>query len=205
MMAFAALAALEKPRALMIAAPRRLISRNEFTFEPSFVGDDAGRRFTVDRDIGERTLRRFPSARIGFANPSHRGDPRLRGQPDAHGNSFPTRKQEGHYRREALRLWRSVQDLPRVFPGIHIEKKPFSSTLHYRGMKLTAGQEKRIWKVYRERFNRSVIQTGWELHPGKKMIEALPKGFSKAGAVARILKAYPGYLPTWPGTTKRIF
>ena len=115
------------------------------------------------------------------------------------GIRFATRKQEGHYRREALRLWRSVQDLPRVFPGIHIEKKPFSSTLHYRGMKLTAGQEKRIWKVYRERFNRSVIQPGWELHPGKKMIEALPKGFSKAGAVARILKAYPGYLPILAG------
>jgi trehalose-phosphatase len=115
------------------------------------------------------------------------------------GIRFATKQQEKRYRREALELWKAVKGMTRSFPGIHIEKKPFSSTLHYRGLDLTAGEEKALWQEYRKRFASVITPKAWELHPGKKMIEALPKGFSKAGAVAKILKAYPGYLPIIAG------
>jgi len=115
------------------------------------------------------------------------------------GIHFATKKQENLYRREALGLWEAVKDMTRLFPGIHIEKKPFSSTLHYRGLKLTGREEKAIWGEYRKRFAAVVTPGAWELHPGKKMIEALPKGFNKAKAVEKILRAYPGYLPILAG------
>lgn len=116
-----------------------------------------------------------------------------------HGIRFATPKQEKLYRREALQVWAVVKDMTRLFPGIHIEKKPFSSTLHYRGLVLTAREEEKIWREYRKRFKTVVTPGAWELHPGKKMIEALPKGFDKAGAVARILRAYPAYFPIIAG------
>ncbi len=116
-----------------------------------------------------------------------------------HGIRFTLRQQESRYRREALLLWKAVKDMPRLFPGIHIEKKPFSSALHYRGLRLKTREERAIWQEYRKRFKKAVTITAWEIHPGKKMIEALPKGFSKAKAVKRILKAYPGYLPIIAG------
>jgi trehalose-phosphatase len=115
------------------------------------------------------------------------------------GLRFATKAQEKLYHRDAWMLWNAVKDMTRLFPGIHIEKKPFSSTLHYRGIQLKKGQEKAIWLEYRKRFKKVATPKAWELHPGKKMIEALPKGFSKAGAVAKILKAFPGYLPIIAG------
>jgi trehalose-phosphatase len=115
------------------------------------------------------------------------------------GLQFATKAQEKLYQKEAWMLWKAVKDMTRLFPGIHIEKKPFSSTLHYRGIKLKKGQEKAIWLEYRKRFKKVTTPGAWELHPGKKMIEALPKGFSKAGAVSQILKAYPGHFPIIAG------
>jgi trehalose-phosphatase len=115
------------------------------------------------------------------------------------GLRFATPTQENLYQREAGLLWKAVKDMTLLFASIHIEKKPYSSTLHYRGIQLKKGQEKAIWREYRKRFKKVTTPAAWELHPGKKMIEALPKGFSKAKAVDKILKAYPGYLPIIAG------
>ena len=112
---------------------------------------------------------------------------------------FTTPTQERLYRRDAERVWRAVKNMPRLFPGIHIEKKPFSSTLHYRGLRLTRAQEKNIWKEYRKRFRKAATPGAWELKPGKQMIEALPKGFNKAKSVKRVLEAYPGHFPIVAG------
>jgi trehalose-phosphatase len=116
-----------------------------------------------------------------------------------HGIRFATKKQERLYRREALKVWGAVKGMTRLFPGIHIEKKPFSSTLHYRGLVLTTREERKIWREYRKRFKAVASPGAWELHPGKKMIEALPKGFNKAKAVKRILRSFPGYYPIIAG------
>jgi trehalose-phosphatase len=103
------------------------------------------------------------------------------------------------FKGEAAALWRGVKVLLRRYPGIHIERKPFSSTLHYRGSNLSPAQESRLHRDFHLIFRKTVTKRIWTLQDGKKMIEAMPKGFSKGRAVRILLNKFPGYLPIYVG------
>ncbi len=103
------------------------------------------------------------------------------------------------YRREADRLWKAIQILPASYPGIHIERKPFSSTLHYRGIKLSPKREKLLFRDFKWLYRKAVTERLWTIQLGKKMIEAMPKGYTKGKAVLKILRKFPGYMPIFAG------
>lgn len=107
--------------------------------------------------------------------------------------------QERLYKKEAARLWEALRVLFREFPGIHIEKKPYSSTLHYRGVKMAPARIKKLRLRFNEIFKKTVTRRLWDLMEGKMMIEAKPKGFSKGRAVLNILRLYQGRLPIFAG------
>ncbi len=115
------------------------------------------------------------------------------------GFRFATAAQERRFKKEARRLWERLQALRGEFPEIHIEKKPYSSTLHYRGVDMPPARVKKLHRRFNEIFRKAVTRRLWSLMEGKKMIEAMPKGFSKGKAVAKILKLYPGALPIYAG------
>ncbi len=110
-----------------------------------------------------------------------------------------TSAQEGYFKKEAASLWKHLQILRSEFPGIYIEKKPFSSTLHYRGVRMAPSKAKKLHHRFNEIFGQTVTRSLWHLMGGKKMIEALPKGFSKGKTVRKILERYPGALPIYAG------
>ena len=103
------------------------------------------------------------------------------------------------FKEEAERLWRKASGLKRRYPGIHLEKKPYSSTLHFRGGRLTTGQIRKLVREFKTLFNQTVTRGRWTLQDGKKMIEAMPKGFSKGKSVRKILKKFPGRFPLYAG------
>lgn len=103
------------------------------------------------------------------------------------------------FRSEARRLWRALQPLTRQFPGIHIERKPYSSTLHYRGVELSKAQVEGLHHRFLAVFRKTVTRRLWSLQEGKKMIEAMPCGFSKGKAVGKILAKYRGFFPLYAG------
>ena len=107
--------------------------------------------------------------------------------------------QERRFKKEASRLWKNLQDLFTEFPEIHIEKKPFSSTLHYRGVPMPPKKEKKLRRRFEEILRRTVTRRLWDVMRGKKMFEAFPRGFSKGKAVQKLLEAYPGALPIYAG------
>jgi len=107
--------------------------------------------------------------------------------------------QERRFRKEAAVLWKHLQALLTEFPEIHIEKKPFSSTLHYRGIDLPPQREKALHRRFHKILKSAVTHRFWGVMEGKKMIEAFPKGFSKGKAVEKILETYPGALPIYAG------
>ncbi|HJT23818.1 MAG TPA: trehalose-phosphatase [bacterium] len=107
--------------------------------------------------------------------------------------------QERRFKKEAALLWKHLQALYAEFPRIHIEKKPFSSTLHYRGVSMPPQKEKALRRRFEEILRKAVTRRLWGVMEGKKMIEAFPKGFSKGKAVQKLLKAYPGALPIYAG------
>lgn len=115
------------------------------------------------------------------------------------GLRFASASLQKKYGREAQRLWKAVQVLNRRFPGIHIEHKPYSSTLHFRGLPFTNAQVKRLHQEFRSIYNRTVTRKLWKLQEGKKMIEVMPKGFSKGKSVRALLKHFPGRLPLYAG------
>lgn len=115
------------------------------------------------------------------------------------GLRFASPKIEKRFGQEARRLWKAVQVLNRRFPGIHIEKKPFSSTLHFRGLNFSNSQVDALHKEFRAIYNRTVTKKLWKLQEGKKMIEVMPKGFSKGKSVRELLKHFPGHLPLYAG------
>jgi trehalose 6-phosphate phosphatase len=115
------------------------------------------------------------------------------------GMRLATRAQERFYAREAQKLWRAVQPLFKRFPGIHIENKPFSSTLHYRGIPLSKPQVRELEKDFRSIFRKSVTKGKWDLMAGKKMLEAKPKGFNKGKAVRKIIRHFPGHQVVYAG------
>jgi len=103
------------------------------------------------------------------------------------------------FKKEALELWKNLQVLHRQFPGIHIEKKPYSSTLHYRGLSLTPAAQRSLQGRFKRILGETVTNRLWATQNGKMMIEAKPKGFSKGKAVLKIAKTFPGYLPIYAG------
>ncbi len=117
----------------------------------------------------------------------------------AKGFRLATASQERRFKKEAGRLWDHLQALRGEFTEIHIEKKPFSSTLHYRGVAMAPARVKKLHRRFNEIFRKAVTRRLWSLMGGKQMIEALPKGFSKGKAVAKILGLYPGALPIYAG------
>ena len=115
------------------------------------------------------------------------------------GFRLATPAQEHLFKKEAAVLWKHLQTLPAEFPEIHIEKKPFSSTLHYRGIDLSPPREKALHRRFHQILNGAVTRRFWGVMEGKKMIEAFPKGFSKGKAVEKILESFPGALPIYAG------
>ena len=107
--------------------------------------------------------------------------------------------QERFFAKEARQLWKAVQPLLRRFPGIHIEHKPYSSTLHYRGVPLTSAQIRSLQREFRTIFRRSVTLKRWDLMSGKKMLEAKPRGFNKGRAVQKIIRHFPGHQVVYAG------
>jgi trehalose 6-phosphate phosphatase len=103
------------------------------------------------------------------------------------------------FRKEAAALWKAIQVLNQRYPGIHIEKKPFSSTLHYRSLNLSPTVEARLHGDFRAIFKKTVTVRLWTLQDGKKMIEAMPKGYTKGKAVKTLVEHFPGYLPIFAG------
>lgn len=106
------------------------------------------------------------------------------------------------FRREAARFYQGLQILKDRYPGIHIEKKPFSSTLHYRGVGLSAARTRELYREFVGIFRKKVTARLWALQEGKKMFEAMPRGFSKGKAVRKIIGKLPGFLPIYAGDDK---
>lgn len=106
---------------------------------------------------------------------------------------------QSRFRKEAARLWVALQPLTRKFPGIHIERKPFSSTLHYRGLKLSGQQVRHLHLAFNHALGKTITKYSWKTQKGKQMIEAMPSGFSKGMAVLKIMKKHPGFLPVYAG------
>jgi trehalose 6-phosphate phosphatase len=107
--------------------------------------------------------------------------------------------QEKLFKREAARLWEALRELKKKFPQIHIEKKPYSSTLHYRGIPLTPRQVKDLRRSFHRIFIKAVTRRRWSLMEGKQMIEAKPRGFSKGQAVQKVIRHFPGHRPVYAG------
>lgn len=103
------------------------------------------------------------------------------------------------YKKEATAIWEKVKDLHKLYPGIHIEKKPFSSTLHYRGTQFSLRETKRLIKSFIALSRKGITPDLWTVQKGKKMIEVMPRGFSKGKAVKRLMEYYRGYQPLYAG------
>ncbi len=103
------------------------------------------------------------------------------------------------YRKEAAALWKAIQVLPERYPGIHIERKPFSSTLHYRRLNLPPEKERSLHRDFRRLYIQAVTGRFWTFQAGKKMIEAIPRGYTKGKAVRKILEKFPDHLPIFAG------
>jgi trehalose-phosphatase len=115
------------------------------------------------------------------------------------GLRFATLSQEKLYRKEAAQLWNAVRHLHRRFPGIHVERKPFSSTLHFRGSNFSKKQTDQLLLEFKALYRRAVTPGLWTLQNGKKMFELMPKGFSKGKSVRSLLKRFPNHLVIYAG------
>ncbi len=112
---------------------------------------------------------------------------------------FASLSQEKQYHREAAAIWKAVKDLHQTYPGIHIEEKPFSSTLHYRGTKLSPAVIKQLEKEYIQLCRKNITGRLWSFQKGKSMVEVMPRGFSKGIAVRKLLKQLPDHLAVSAG------
>jgi trehalose 6-phosphate phosphatase len=115
------------------------------------------------------------------------------------GLRLASRTRERLHAKEARALWRGLKPLAEGSSGLHLERKPYSSTLHYRGMALSPRQVAMIHRRFTSIFGSIVTRRAWTLMPGKKMIEAMPKGFSKGKSVRKLLTLFPGHTPIFAG------
>jgi trehalose 6-phosphate synthase/phosphatase len=115
------------------------------------------------------------------------------------GLRFTSQAVEKKYRLEASAIWKRVKDLHLQYPGIHIEKKPFSSTLHYRGTNLSLKETQKLEWEYKRLCLQAITTKLWKFQSGKQMVELMPRGFSKANAVKKLLAYYPEHFPLFAG------
>jgi len=115
------------------------------------------------------------------------------------GIQLATRTQERAYRKQAAQLHNRLGPLTKKYAKVHLERKPFSATLHYRGLGLSPVQIRDLQKGFKRIVRSSVPASGWVLQEGKMMMEAKPRGFSKGNAVKKIIQAHSGYLPIYAG------
>ncbi len=115
------------------------------------------------------------------------------------GLKLSTSAQQREIGREARLLYKAFHQLQKHFPGLHIEPKPYSSTVHYRGLSLSQAQERKLKAMFHSIVKKTVTPNRWILQDGKKMLEAKPRGFSKGQAVLKLLKQFPGSLPLYAG------
>jgi trehalose-phosphatase len=115
------------------------------------------------------------------------------------GLRFTSPAMEKFYKKEAAQIWNAVKHLPQRYPGIHIERKPFSSTLHYRGVRYSPKQAEQLRREYSQLCRSAFTPGYWNLEGGKKMIEVLPRGFNKGKSVKLLLKKFPHHLVIYAG------
>lgn len=115
------------------------------------------------------------------------------------GTELSSASQRRFFRREAARLYRELQKLKSEFPEIHLERKPFSATLHYRGIHYKPSQIREIHSKFKKVFKKTVTPKLWKLMEGKSMIEAMPQGFDKGKAVRKIVAGQTGFTPLFAG------
>jgi len=115
------------------------------------------------------------------------------------GLRFATARLERRYQKEAALLWGGLRELRTRFSGIHIERKPYSSTLHFRGLGYSKVRIQLLHKEFSILFRRTVTPRLWNLHKGKEMIEVVPKGYSKGRSVQKLLKHFTGHRAIYAG------
>ena len=115
------------------------------------------------------------------------------------GLCFASPAKEKLYQKEAALIWKAVRHLHYRFPGIHIERKPFSSALHFRGVNFSKKQTDQLLLEFKTLYRRAVTPGLWALQKGKKMFEVTPKGFSKGKSVRSLLKRFPNHLVIYAG------
>lgn len=84
-------------------------------------------------------------------------------------------------------------------PGLFVEKKPYSITLHYRNASLNPQQENALKEKFKRLFSKAASKKIFDFQEGKKIIEAKPRGFSKAKALRAIKRAFPGRILFYAG------
>jgi len=163
------------------------------------------------REILKRLRRKYPVIFVSGRNvQSFKKVSGLKGFPVVGSHGFESYRLPGglrlstpslqkKFRREAGLLWKAFHSLKEQFPGIHIERKPFSSTIHYRGIPFSRAQEKDLRRRFHAIVKGTVTAKLWSLQDGKKMLEAKPQGFSKGLAVLKIMKKFPQALPLYAG------
>ncbi len=112
---------------------------------------------------------------------------------------FVSQKLQIFYAHETQRLRKNLSFLCQKYPNLHLESKPYSCTLHYRTLPWTRSQIQKLHRQFVSIFNQSVSRQYWKIQIGKKMIEALPRGFSKGQSVIRLLQAFPNHYPIYAG------
>lgn len=115
------------------------------------------------------------------------------------GLRFTTPWIEKRYQKEAAQLWKALQVLHHGYPGIHIERKPFSQALHFRGLSFSGERIARLHRDFARIYRRTVTAKLWKMNAGKEMIEVVPRGFSKGRAVLELLKRFPKRIPVYAG------
>jgi trehalose 6-phosphate phosphatase len=95
---------------------------------------------------------------------------------------------------ELARLSAELEDMPKQYPGILIEKKPFGVAIHYR----EAPDAK---EVCRQRAIDLSQRTGLRLQPGKMVFELKAPGADKGTAIDKLMSSPPmlGYTPVFLG------
>jgi trehalose-phosphatase len=115
------------------------------------------------------------------------------------GLRFTTPRIEKRYQKEAAQLWKVLQSLHHGYPGIHIERKPFSQALHFRGLGFSKERIDGLHRDFARIYRRTVTAKLWKMNAGKEMIEVVPRGYSKGKAVLKLLKHFPKRIPVYAG------
>jgi len=94
---------------------------------------------------------------------------------------------------------KSLENLA-ALPGIIIEDKGYSLSLHYR--MADEATSKIALEEFRKKAETLNLLTEFRYQEGKKVLEILPKSFNKLKAVNALIDKYEGYLPVYFGDDK---